>query len=664
MSAPIPEKASTPNHELQEALSNVSALENRGDDESFRKLLDQLDSRFWKVRKRAAEILARHDPQVVQRIQELLGTMSEHQRHWSLTIVAWVRGVEALPWLKTALVSRTATVRASALAAIAEIPGDEAVDLLMQGLEDDSWLNRYTAAEALERRGDMVLERLKRGFADGKGDIKLWSLQLLVRIFGRQAASFLTGCRAHDDPDIRHHAIRALGESDEDWAIHQLVASLGDPHWANRRVASQILVCKGKQAVKALVEELKTDNTDALYWVSQTLTKIGRIAELGEPGGITSEAGAAPPTASSQDEAKGLSTGTRYPVPLDEILVKAIDAGASDIHLKPGLPPIFRVEGVLHQTELPPLDKEHTQNLISTVLSDADFKTLITRKEIDTAYEIPDMSRFRVNCFSEINGLALVARVVPNRIPTLSQLELPRVFKSLCNTLHGIILICGPTGCGKSTTLAAMIDHINETREEHILTIEDPIEFRQPNKKCLITNRELGTNTLSFANALRSALREDPDIILIGELRDFQTMDLALTAAETGHLVLSTMHTGTSAEAIDRIINAYPPEQQPNARILLASVLKAVVCQMLVPTIDNRRTAVLDIMITNYAVANLIREKKMNQVDQIVVTGRKEGMQTRDDHLAELLKQGRISPATALEYSVNRQEFDMKLRRS
>ncbi|MBI4863752.1 MAG: Flp pilus assembly complex ATPase component TadA, partial [Candidatus Riflebacteria bacterium] len=197
-----------------------------------------------------------------------------------------------------------------------------------------------------------------------------------------------------------------------------------------------------------------------------------------------------------------------------------------------------------------------------------------------------------------------------------------------------------------------------------VLTIEDPIEFRHPNKKCLLTSRELGANTLSFANALRSALREDPDIILVGELRDFETVELALTAAETGHLVLTTLHTGTSAEAVDRLINTYPPEQQPNARVLLASVLKAVVCQMLLPTTDSKRTAVFEILINNYAVGNLIREKKMNQVDQVIVTGRKDGMQSRDDHLYDLVRLGRITMTTALEYALNRPELEAKLKRT
>ena len=332
---------------------------------------------------------------------------------------------------------------------------------------------------------------------------------------------------------------------------------------------------------------------------------------------------------------------------MDELLRETADLGASDLHLSAGLPPLMRIHGDLTRTEHPALSAAGVTALVNSIMSEEQRQTFQAEHEIDFACEVPGKGRFRVNAFVQSRGPGAVLRTIPTAIPTLESLNLPPVLKELCTRERGLVLVTGPTGSGKSTTLAAMVDLINQTWDAHILTVEDPIEFVHPPKRCLVNQREVGPHTRSFSNALRSALREDPDVILVGELRDLETMSLALTAAETGHLVFGTLHTSSAPKTIDRIIDVFPAGQQGQIRTMLSESLEAVVAQSLLKKKGGGRVAACEVLIGTPAVRNLIREGKLHQITSMMQTGQRLGMQTLDMGLADLVKRGLIEP-TAL----------------
>ncbi|MCE2929733.1 MAG: type IV pilus twitching motility protein PilT [Candidatus Caenarcaniphilales bacterium] len=328
---------------------------------------------------------------------------------------------------------------------------------------------------------------------------------------------------------------------------------------------------------------------------------------------------------------------------IDKLLKLVVDNGASDLHIATNEPPILRINGVLQRTEFAPFNLEQVKAVCYAFLSKHQQEILESTKEIDLAYGLDGVGRFRINIFKDRVGYAAALRTISEKIPTLEQLGLPATTKTIAQMPRGLVLVTGPTGSGKSTTLAAIVDWINTHRAEHILTIEDPIEFVHRSKKSLINQREVGNDTHSFSAALRSALREDPDVILIGEMRDLETISLAVTAAETGHLVFGTLHTSSAATTIDRLIDVFPPEQQTQIRIQLSNSLKAVLSQTLLPKKDGKgRSMAMEIMVVTPAIANLIREGKTSQIYSAIQTGRKEGMQTLESSLAELYKQGSV----------------------
>jgi twitching motility protein PilT len=311
------------------------------------------------------------------------------------------------------------------------------------------------------------------------------------------------------------------------------------------------------------------------------------------------------------------------PIEMQEILQLCFDRGASDLHLKATQPPIIRVAGKLIRTDFDPLTKDEVQRLVFSILTPEQRRTLEQTYELDCSYGLEGLGRFRVNVYKDRGNYAAALRTIASRVPSIEDLGLPPVVKEIAHKPRGMVLVTGPTGSGKSTTLAAMIDWINENRSEHILTIEDPIEFMHPNKKSVVSQRELGADTKSFANALRAALREDPDIILVGEMRDLETIQLALTAAETGHLVFGTLHTSSAAQTIDRVVDVFPPSQQQQVRVMLSNGLVAVLSQTLLPKLQQQpggspvtkgRVLALEIMINTPAIANLIRESKTAQI--------------------------------------------------
>ncbi len=330
---------------------------------------------------------------------------------------------------------------------------------------------------------------------------------------------------------------------------------------------------------------------------------------------------------------------------IDTVLKELITKGGSDLHLMAGEPPRMRVFGELEVIAQDTLKNDELTPQLEEIMTDYSRKQFDLHDGVDFAYEIEDVSRFRVNVFRHLNGLGAVFRTIPSKAASIDALKLPKVLKSVCNHKQGLILVTGKTGSGKSTTMAALINEVNENRKGHILCIEDPIEFVHQRRKCLISQREVGMHTDSFAAALRSALREDPDVILVGELRDLETISLAVTAAETGILVMGTLHTNRASSTVDRIINAFPAMKQAQVRSMLSTSIKAVISQQLVKRADGQGlTAAIEIMINNSAVSNLIREGKSDQLESAMQSGKSSGMQTMDGTLLQLLREGVISP--------------------
>lgn len=342
-------------------------------------------------------------------------------------------------------------------------------------------------------------------------------------------------------------------------------------------------------------------------------------------------------------------------IDITELLKFGVQSGASDLHLSAGLPPMMRVHGDIKQLNFPPLEHKDVHAMVYDIMNDHQRKFYESELECDFSYEIPNVSRFRVNAFNQSRGAAAVFRTIPTEILTLEQLQCPSIFAEIADKPRGIVLVTGPTGSGKSTTLAAMIDYINKSRQYHILTIEDPIEFVHKSNKSLINQREVGLQTKSFANALRSALREDPDVILVGEMRDLETIRLAMTAAETGHLVFGTLHTSSAAKTIDRIVDVFPAEEKDMVRAMLSESLQAVISQTLLKLKDGSgRIAAHEIMIGTPAIRNLIRENKVAQMYSAIQTGQQYGMQTLDQCLVGLMRKGLISKEAAMEKAVNK----------
>jgi len=343
---------------------------------------------------------------------------------------------------------------------------------------------------------------------------------------------------------------------------------------------------------------------------------------------------------------------------ISELLAFSVKNGASDLHVSAGESPMIRINGDMTKIKMPALEDKQVQAMVYDIMNDEQRKHFEEFKDLDFSFALGDIARFRVNCFWQNRGMSAVFRTIPTEVLTLDQLGAPELFKELAMMPRGICLVTGPTGSGKSTTLAAMIDYRNEKEQGHILTVEDPIEFVHHTKNSLVSQREVGPHTNSFATALKGALREDPDVILVGEMRDLETISLALSAAETGHMVFGTLHTSSAPKTIDRIIDVFPASEKDMVRAMLSESLRAVISQSLLKTMDGKsRIAAHEIMLGNPAIRNLIRENKLAQMVSVMQTGQREGMQTLDMCLQDLVRQRKVSQGAALEKAQNKKLF-------
>jgi twitching motility protein PilT len=348
---------------------------------------------------------------------------------------------------------------------------------------------------------------------------------------------------------------------------------------------------------------------------------------------------------------------------MDQVLRTAYNKGASDIHITVGRPPCVRIKGEMHSLQdFPVLNGEHTRKLIYGIITESQRRSFEEELELDCSYQIPDLCRFRVNVMVQKGGIEAVLRVVPTKVPKPEEIGLTDAVMKFAKLQRGLVLVTGPTGSGKSTTLAALIEAINQSRNEHIITVEDPIEFIYEPRNCVVRQREVGSDTHSFAASLKHVLRQDPDIVLVGEMRDLETISLAITASETGHLVFATLHTQDAAQTVDRIIDVFPPHQQQQVRVQLAGTLHGVISQQLLPTADGKgRVAAREIMVITPAIANLIRENKTHQIYTAIETGAKFGMVSMDNSLLGLVKKGVLAPEVALSKSHNPQSLATRM---
>lgn len=348
---------------------------------------------------------------------------------------------------------------------------------------------------------------------------------------------------------------------------------------------------------------------------------------------------------------------------IEKLLEHVVKQDASDLHLTVGMPPMIRVDGALKPIpDLAPLTGEEVEKLIFSIVDDIQKDILLKDMEVDFSFAFGDVARFRANAYHQKGNMGLALRLIPTKIRSLDELGMPKVVDKFSDFPRGLVLVTGPTGSGKSTTLAAMIDKINKEKALHIITIEDPIEYTHTHDKSVIEQREVHYDTRSFAAALRSALREDPDVVLIGEMRDLETIAAAITIAETGHLVLATLHTNNAAQSIDRMIDVFPPHQQQQIRVQLSNILMAIVSQRLIPAIGGGRLAASEVMVANSAVRNIIREGKTHQLDAVIQTGAEEGMQSMDRTLAAMVKAGKITMEEANGYAVDQKELERLVR--
>ena len=621
------------------------------------------------MRYQASYVLAKKGEETIKEAISLMKKKGPELKDELIVIIGRILGAKCRTFFKSMLKSKNPDERYYALMALGQNPDIEGVRILVEALTDPVWVIRHMSSNLLAHLVPQAREELIKALNSANFDKVYWACKTLGEGKDPLAArSLMNLVDHHPDPNVRVSAVNALCLLDLEFVADMLILNFEDDALS---VRNSILTGLGEMSrekvIKILLIQLFSGNKKLSFWCEKTLKYmkfkslqsvlellvtldeiqtekfISYIHQL-KPENIIHILNKEKVTLETFDP-DNVSDKEFQIVPLsdyrnlDDLLVQLREMKGSDLHLNVGLPPMFRVHGELMRTSLPPLDEEKSSRLINTILNEEQKRNFDEKWEIDFSHEVKHIGRFRANIFKQRQGLSGVFRLIPTKIPSFEEMGLPRmVFEDICDNRQGLVLVTGPTGSGKSTTMAGMVDAINKKRYEHILTIEDPIEFVHQHKRCSINQRELGTHTHSFAHALKSALREDPDVILVGEMRDPETIKLALTAAETGHLVFSTLHTISAGESINRIIGAFPAEFQEQIRLELSGVLRAIVSQKLIPRADKKgRILAYELLICNLAIKNLIKEAKTEQIPSIMQTAQKEQMQTMDQALARLV---------------------------
>lgn len=537
------------------------------------------------------------------------------------------------------------------------------------------WM-RDRALETLSAHRDKLIEPLATLLDSPEESVRIGSLMLAVIIQDSRLVESVIPLLADPVWWVRITAAELLGKMGDSRAVQPLLDALADDqlHWAAAAALGRIADPRALRSLATLLSEpateVRLEVLDALatYNDPRVLSLLAKCVAIDPSLEVRERAArvhqkivhahrletevAAPRVTSLTDPAKLDRLGL--------LLVRTRDSGGSDLHVKVGSPPQVRMNGVLQQMDgEPPFTRDETQEMLLAVLNPRQLKQFEQQQQLDFCCVVPNVGRYRANVYLDRLGMGGVFRVIPNRIPTWEELGLPPVLKRIADLHQGLVVVSGSASCGKTTTLAAMVDLLNETRQDHIITLEDPIEFLHPFKKSLVNQREVLKHTQSFAAALRASLREDPDVIVVGEMRDNDTLSLALTAAGTGHLVIGTMHTTSAHKTVERLIESFPPGEQPQVRVSLSESLKAVVCQSLLPRADGPgRVAAFEILFHTGPLANLIRDNKTILIPSIMQTGRAQGMRTIDDSLRELLERKQISPETAYARAASKEEFE------
>ena len=670
-------------------------------------LLALLSNDSWYLRAEAAEVLATVGDLAVKDLMTGLNNENSDVRFWILKVLRKILNEDAIEIIAEHLKSEHKGTRYSAVLTLGEIPCEKAAEILIDCFIDEAWVIRKAAADALALMGERAVEPLLRSLTSTSTECLYWALQTLGRVGGERAVAFIAKLLEHKDRSIRMAAIDALAGVGGLQAMGSLVNAFRNKEWVVRQRASDAMKSLGVPALIYLFAYVEDEHHDVVYWTRQTLqgfllpgldSILEQIKEMPtkELPVVQEELGRMDPetllkdlkradarledllgnwkgrravTAASVTNEAQASTqfdmvhhdlltlfdrklGDTYGTTMHELLMEAEEAGASDLHLKVGVPPIFRVDGELRKTKHPPLSPGNTIYLCGSLLTALQKEELTQNLQIDLSYAVPSGPRFRVNMFLQTKGLEAAFRYIDPRIPSFRELNMPeRQLRRIAASQDGLILVTGPTGCGKTTTLAAIINYINRSFAKHIITIEDPIEYVHENKLSYLSYREVGIDVRSFPMGLRGALREDPDVILIGELRDRETVSTALTLAGTGHLVLASFHTANASQTIEQLSDFYPAEQQEHVRRQLAFILKAVISQRLFSRRDKKgRIPAYEILVSSHAVRNLIREGSTQQLFSVMQSSAELGMTTFDSILQDLVESRIVAYDEALPF--------------
>jgi len=667
----------------------IAALEFVPGEKSLGFLFSAMLDQSPLMRYQAVQVLSRKGDEALQKALKIMKNKSPELKDEVIVIAGRILGPRAMTIFAQDLESPNPDERYYALKAIGVSPDREGIARLIKAFRDPVWVIRSLASDLLGQLGTVATDALIGALGDEDFDTLSWAAKTLGA--GHDPSSvrnLLNIVDHHPDDNARICAIKALSRLDVEFTVDLLILGFRQPAMSIRHAIVEALsrMTRGKVIKPLLISLFDRDKTIS-FWCEKTLKnlqypalpsvltmlvtlnereaeKFNRFLHQLKPEQIEKLLGRErlqlddfdPET---QPEEEFLAVALSEYRDLRDLLFQVKEQKGSDLHLVVGLPPMIRIHGDLTRTSLPPLSEERANQLLLPILTEDQRRTFSEKFEIDFSYEVKHVGRFRANIFRQRGGVSGVFRIIPTTIPTFEDLGLDRrVFEPICDHRNGLILVTGPTGSGKSTTMAAMVDVINKTRYEHILTIEDPIEFVHQHKRCSVNQRELSVHTLSFAAALKSALREDPDIILVGEMRDPETIKLALTAAETGHLVFSTLHTINTYESINRIIGAFSSDHQEQVRQELSGVLRAIVSQKLLPRSDHKgRVLAYELLVCNTAVKNLIKEAKLDQIISIMQTSQGDNMQTMDQSLANLVMAGACSQDSVLPHVIDKKSF-------